>query len=364
MFHKKTLRDVDLSGQTVLVRTDYNLPLATSEDGQRVIASDFRLRASLPTIEYLLEHEAARIILLSHMGRPDDVEPDLSLSIVAERLAELLPDRPIQFVNQVTGPEVEAAVADLPEGGILLLENLRFDPREKAADRAFASEIVSDTGASLFVLDGFGVSHRAQASTVALAELLPAVAGLLLEKEVTALTSVVEQPERPFVVVIGGAKVADKEPLIQRFLPLADRILVGGKIAADGYSAPASAGDKIYVATDFDTDGSGAKLDIGPLSTAEFIRAVQPARTVLWNGVLGQVEDPAYATSSTILAKFLGENPAITSVICGGDTTGFVENLCADDPILQFSLISTGGGAALELLSGQKLPGVEALEDK
>lgn len=162
------------------------------------------------------------------------------------------------------------------------------------------------------------------------------------------------------MVIIGGAKVADKQPLIDKFLKLADTIYVGGKIAADGYQPT---DPKILVATDFDEDSAGAKLDIGPVSTAKLVELLQSAKTVLWNGVLGKVEDAAYATSSTIVAKILGENPAITSVICGGDTAGFVESLCAEDPALQYSLISTGGGAALELLSGQDLPGVDGLED-
>lgn len=375
MFSKKTIRDVEVENNIILVRTDYNVPLVPIEvgeladetavslngDSEQQIASDLRIRASLPTIKYLLEHKAAKIILMSHLGRPDGRrDKSLSLRIVAEKLAELLPGTVVNFVNEVSGPEVEMAVEDLPDGGILLLENLRFSPEEEANSEEFAREIVDSTHAELFVQDGFAVVHRAHASTDAITHIIPAVAGLLLEKEVKTLIAVTENPAHPFVVVIGGAKVADKQPLIDKFLPIADTIYVGGKIAADGYQSDNA---KVIVAEDFDEDSAGVKLDIGPVSTAKLVELLQPAKTVLWNGVLGKVEDAAYATSSTIVAKLLGENQGITSVICGGDTSGFVEKLSAEAPDLHFSLVSTGGGAALELLSGQALPGVDGLED-
>lgn len=377
MFSKKTIRDIDVEAQIVLVRTDYNVPLVPIEAGEleqepvvlgatdeakQQIASDLRIRASLPTIQYLLEHKAAKIILMSHLGRPDGQRrPELSLRLVAEKLAELLPGTAVNFVDEVSGPEVEMTVEDLPEGGILLLENLRFSPEEEANSEEFAREIVDSTHAELFVQDGFAVVHRAHASTNAITHLLPSVAGLLLEKEVKTLTEVMEAPKHPFVVIIGGSKVADKQPLIDKFLPLADQLYVGGKIAADGYTA---SDPKIIIAKDFDEDSAGAKLDIGPVSTTKLVELLQSAQTVLWNGVLGKVEDVAYATSSTIAAKVIGEREDITSVICGGDTSGFVEELCRDEPQLHFSLVSTGGGAALELLSGQSLPGVDALEER
>lgn len=376
MFSKKTIRDIAVEDKIILVRTDYNVPLVPLEageleqesvvinptgDAKQQIASDLRIRASLPTIKYLLAHKAAKIILMSHLGRPDGRRcPELSLRIVAEKLAELLPGTAVNFVDEVSGPEVEMAVEDLPDGGILLLENLRFSPEEEANSEEFAREIVDSTHAELFVQDGFAVVHRAHASTDAITQVLPSVAGLLLEKEVKTLTEVAEAPKHPFVVIIGGSKVADKQPLIDKFLPLADQIYVGGKIAADGYT---SGDPKIIVAEDFDTDSVGNKLDIGPVSTAKLVELLQSAQTVLWNGVLGKVEDAAYATSSTIVTKVIGESRGITSVICGGDTSGFVENLCLDEPQLQFSLVSTGGGAALELLSGQELPGIDGLED-
>lgn len=362
MFHKKTLRDVDVTDKVVLVRTDYNVPLEEDpESGTMLITSDLRIRASLETLKYLLEHDAAKIILISHLGRPSGKrDSKLSLQIVAEKLAELLPGTTVNFVDDVSGPEVEMAVEDLPEGGILLLENLRFSPAEESNSEEYAREIVDSTHAELFVQDGFAVTHRAHASTEAITHLLPSVAGFLLEQEVKSLSQVLESPDSPFLVIIGGAKVSDKQSLIERFLPPADQIFVGGKIAADGYQ---STDPKVTVATDFDTDGAGNKLDIGPLATGELIRLVQSANTVLWNGVLGKVEDPTYATASTILAKTLGERSGLTSIICGGDTAGFVENLRASSPDLHYSLISTGGGAALALLSGEPLPGLDGLED-
>ncbi len=362
MLHCKTVRDVDVKDKNILVRADFNVPLVEdSESGTMRISSDLRIRSSLPTLKYLLEHHAAKIILVSHLGRPDGKpDPKLSLMLVAEKLAELLPSVPVNFVDQVSGPEVEAAVEDLPQGGILMLENLRFWPQEKSNSLEFAQDIVAATHAEIFVQDGFAVIHRAHASTDAITKVIPSVAGLLLEKEVNALDRVLDNPSRPFVVMIGGIKVNDKQPLIDEFLPHADKILVGGKIAADGYK---STNPKVYVAEDFDEDGEDTRLDIGPVSTAKFVREIEQAQTVLWNGCLGKVEDPTYATSSTILAKVIGENSALTSVICGGDTSGFVEKLRETDSGLHYTLVSTGGGAALEYLAGKTLPGIDGLED-
>ena len=222
----------------------------------------------------------------------------------------------------------------------------------------FAKEIVDATHADLFVQDGFAVVHRAHASTDAITKELPSVAGLLLEKEVTSLNKISESPAHPFIVVIGGAKVEDKQPLIDKFAPTADQIIVGGKIAADGYTTTLK---NVYVVEDF-TDTS--KRDSGPISTAKIVDFVKNAKTVLWNGLLGVAEEPEYATASTTLATTLGEGKNLTSVICGGDTSGFVENLQAKNPDLHFSLVSTGGGAALDLLCGEPMPGIEALDDK
>ena len=372
----KTLKDIDVKDKIVLVRTDYNVPL---KDGR--VESDLRIRASLPTIEYLKEQGAKKIILMSHLGRPKGWDDELSLRPVAERLKALLssgrsgalaqvllPQKTmpstasssprVQFVDRIAGEEVKQTVEDLPEGGILLLENLRFDSREKENSSELAREIIESTGSEVFVQDGFAVTHRAHTSTDAVTKLLPSVAGKLVEKEVAGLSKVLTDPERPLVAIIGGAKVEDKSPLIEKFEQLADKILVGGKIAADGYKADSG---KIYVAEDFDLDAEGMKLDIGPLSAGKILEELKGAKTVLWNGVLGKVEDPAFSTSTELVAKFLGEHSEITSVICGGDTAGFVEELMEKNPELDYSLVSTGGGAALVLLTGGEMPGLAAL---
>ena len=347
----KTIRDIKFKGKTVLCRVDYNVPM---DEGK--ITDDLRIRASLPTIEFLREGGAEKIVLISHMGRPEGKDKSLSLKPVAAALSKMISN--VAFVDDVSGPDVEDAIAKVSKGGILLLENLRFFAGEEANDDEFIREIVDSTGAEIFVQDGFAVIHRAHASTSAIANHLPVYAGLLLEKEITNLSKVMNNPEKPLLLILGGSKVDDKKPLIDTFLNKADNIAVGGKIAADGYSAS----DKVYVAEDFDEDGEGAKLDIGPLSTGKIVEMVMNAKTIIWNGVLGKVEDPAYATASTIVAEEIGKKDGVTSVICGGDTTGFVENLMAEKPELKYSLVSTGGGAALEFLSGKTLPGVEVVE--
>lgn len=358
---KKTVRDVDLEGKIVLVRVDYNIPLTEDEEGGMEVADDLRIRASLPTLQYLREQGTEKIVVISHLGRPVGKEEKLSLEPVAERLSELMPETTVRFVDATHGEKVSEAMDILPEGGILVLENLRFEPGEKENSEEFARKIVESTGADLFVQDGFGVVHRAQASTVAIAKLLPAMMGLLLERELQALKGVLTDPERPFVVIIGGAKVEDKRPLIEKFLPVADRILVGGKIAADGYHAD---NEKVYVAEDFDEDGEGRKLDIGPVATMKFVQALADAKTVLWNGVLGKVEDKAFTTGTEIVAKVLGENSGAMTVVCGGDTAAFVLELMEKDRELEYEWVSTGGGAALELLSGGEMPGVAVLEEE
>ncbi len=359
MFDKKTIKDVDVKDQVVLVRADYNVPLGKREDGSVKIMSDYRMKQELPTLKYLLEHGAKKIIIISHLGRPKGRDEDLSLRPVAEHLAELLPGVQVGFVDVCRGDEVEEAVAEMPKGSILVLENLRFEPEEKKNDESFAEEIVRDTGATLYVQDGFAVTHRAHASTVAIAKLLPAVAGLLVEKEVTTLKKTLEDPEHPMITIIGGAKVEDKQPLIDKFLPVSDRLIIGGKIAADGYTTEEP---QVYVAEDFDEDSEGNRYDVGPVATSKIVDMVKGAKTVIWNGVLGKVEDPAYATASVILAKVLGESKDITSIICGGDTSGFVEEILNNSPELSYTLISTGGGAALSLLSGQEMPGIKVLK--
>lgn len=347
----KTVRDFKIKDQNILVRVDYNVPL---KDGK--ITDDLRIRASLPTLQYLLENGAKKIILISHLGRPEGKEnPDSSLKKVAETLQDLLKTNvaflPLPHSNQKL---------EIPEDTkVVLLENLRFNPGEESNDPDFAKNLVESTDANVFIQDGFAVTHRAHASTDAITKLLPSYAGLLVEKEVKNLSKALENPEHPVVIIIGGAKVEDKQPLIDKFIDAADHILVGGKIAADGYQ---SSSEKIIVASDFDEDASGNKLDVGPVSTAEFAKYLENAKTIIWNGCLGKTEDPAFATASSIIADLIGKNKSATTIICGGDTTGFVENYLKDHPDLRYSLISTGGGATLEFLLGKDLPGLRTFQ--
>ena len=347
----QTIRDVDVKGKTVLVRVDYNVPM---KDGK--ITDDLRIRASLPTLEYLRTVGAKKIILISHLGRPEGRDAELSLEKAAKALGKMLPG--VEFVAEVAGEKVEKKVNEMKDGGILVLENLRFDRGEEENSAEFMKKIVDATGAEIYVQDGFAVIHRAHASVARVSEFLPVYMGLLLEKEVENLEKVVASPEKPVLLIIGGAKVEDKEPLIEKFKEKADQIVVGGKIAADGYKSDGN----IYVAEDFDEDGTGAKLDVGPLATVKIAGFIADAKTIIWNGLLGKAEDPAYATASTITAEMIGEKEDAETVICGGDTTGFVENLMKDHPNLKYSLVSTGGGAALEFLLGKKLPGLEVIK--
>ena len=348
----KTIKDLDIKDKTILVRVDYNVPIKNGE-----VESDLRISASLPTIKYLLNNGAKRIVLISHLGRPEGKEnPEFSLSPVAKTLEQLLPGPKIGFYPL----PIANTDFNIPDDvKIALLENLRFNPGEEANDPDFIKNIVNSVHADAYVQDGFAVIHRAHASTDAIKEFLPVYAGLLLEKEVKNLTAAIDNPTKPLLLIIGGAKVADKQPLIDKFTKLADHIFVGGKIAADGYKAT---DNTIIVAEDFDTNEKGEKLDVGPLSTANLANLITDAKTIIWNGLLGYAEDPAYATASTIAAELIGEHQDATTIICGGDTAGFVENLMESHPNLHYSLVSTGGGAALEFLLGNTLPGLEAVE--
>ena len=342
----KTIKDFNPKDQIILMRADYNVPI---NNGQ--ITDDLRIRASLPTINYLLENGAKKIFLISHLGRPEGKEnPEFSLKPIAKNLETLLKNQTIDFKPLPKTGEKIASPAK-----IILLENLRFDPSEEANNPDFIKNIINATDAETFVQDGFAVVHRAHASTDAIKKFLPVYAGLLLEKEIENLKKVLENPEHPVLLIIGGSKVEDKQPLIDKFTKIADHILVGGKIAADGYKPTNS---KIIVATDFDEDAEKTKLDIGPVSTAEFVKYIEEAKTIIWNGCLGKVEDPAFATASSIIADAIGKNTQATTIICGGDTTGFVENYLKDHKDLKYSLISTGGGATLEFLLGKDLPGI------
>lgn len=349
----KTIKDISVKNKTILVRVDYNVPLANGQ-----VADDLRIRASLPTINYLLAHDAKKIILISHLGRPKGQNnPDFSLSGVAQTLHQLLPDQKINFQPL---PNPHESVQIPSNAKITLLENLRFDPGEENNSVEFIQQIVNATQAELYVQDGFAVVHRAHASTDAIKNILPVYAGLLLEKEITNLKKVIKNPPSPSLLIIGGAKVEDKQPLIEKFLTQTDQIVVGGKIAADGYK---SSHAKIYVAEDFNQDSSGRKLDIGPLATAKISDLIANANTIIWNGLLGYAEDPTYATASVIVAEAIGKRQDATTVICGGDTTGFVEHFVKTHPHLHYSLISTGGGAALEFLLGKTLPGLASIKN-
>jgi len=357
MFNKKTVRDVDVVGKIVLERVDYNVPI----DGG-VIVDDFRVRESLATIKYLLGNGAKKIVLLAHMGRPDgERKEEFSLAPVAVRLSDLLHGEvEVGFCAETIGEKVTEAVNIMGEGSVLLLENVRFDAREEENSMEFAQAIVDAVKPDLFVEDGFGVVHRAHSSTEAITHLLPSVAGLLLEKEVSNLSQA-QNPVSPSLAIIGGAKVEDKAPLIERFVEKYDKVAIGGKIANEYKSD----NPKIVLATDFVYGEDGNAYDIGPESAQRIADMMEGTKTVLWNGILGMAEDARYAHASEVVAEAMGMLPADTiTVVAGGDTTGFVENYASDKQELHYSLLSTGGGAALEFLLGEKLPGIEALEDK
>ncbi len=389
---KKTIRDVSWSGKRALVRCDFNVPL----DADLNITDDTRIRAALPTIQYLLDHGAA-VVLCSHLGRPKGkVVDSMRLTPVAERLRELL-GRPVTKLNDSVGDAVAQAVAAAKPGDVVLLENLRFHAEEERNDPAFAKSLASL--ADLFVNDAFGTAHRAHASTAGVAEHLPAVAGLLMEKELNFLGSAVENPERPFVAILGGAKISDKIGVIENLLAKADALLIGGGMAntflrAKGYEMGDSlveeaslstaaelsqaAGDKLVVPVDvvaadaFSADATrkvvGADgvepgwrvLDIGPKTVSLFASKISGAKTVLWNGPMGVFEMAPFAEGTFAVARALAASGA-TTIIGGGDSVAAVEQAGIADKITH---ISTGGGASLEFLEGAELPGVAVLQDK
>ncbi|MCX7993522.1 MAG: phosphoglycerate kinase [Fimbriimonadales bacterium] len=389
--YKKTVRDIDVKGKRVLVRVDFNVPM---QNGQ--ITDDRRIRESLPTIQYLLE-QGATVILISHFGRPKGQRNlEFSLRPVAERLAQLL-GRPVQFFEDCVGEAVEQGVQSLPSNSVALLENVRFHPEEEANDPDFARAL-ANLG-EVYVNDAFGSAHRAHASTEGVAHFLPAVAGLLMEKELRYLGQALSNPERPFVAILGGAKVHDKIGVIQNLLPKVDKLLIGGGMAftflkAQGYEIGKSlldgeslefaaqiltqAGDKIVLPSDvvvapvlepnaptqvvpvsqIPKDQMG--LDIGPDTARAFGEVVRAARTVVWNGPLGVFETPPFEQGTRAVLHALAESGAV-SILGGGDTAAAAEQLGFAD---EMTHISTGGGASLEFLEGRVLPGVAALQDK
>jgi len=391
---KATVRDLELAGgETVLVRVDFNVPL---DDGR--VTDDARIRAALPTLELLLG-KGVRLVLCSHLGRPKGPDPATSLRPAAERLGELL-GAPVEQAPAVVGDEVRAALDALEPGSVLVLENTRWEPGETKNDPALARELASL--ADVYVMDAFGSAHRAHASTAGVAELLsPAVAGLLLEREVSTLRSIVEAPERPLVVVLGGAKVSDKIALIDRFLDVADTLLIGGAMCFSFFRAQGiSTGDslveeegvelarralekaegsrcRLMLPTDlvlgreFDAgtelrelDGVEVPdgwmgLDIGPRSAAAYGEEIARAGTVFWNGPMGAFEMEPFAAGTRAVAEAVAAAPG-TTVVGGGDSAAALAQFGLDDEV---DHLSTGGGASLELLEGKELPGVEVLDD-
>jgi phosphoglycerate kinase len=389
---KKTIRDINVAQKRVLVRVDFNVP----QDQAGNITDDTRIRAALPTIQYLRD-KGAKVILCSHLGRPKGkVVEGFRLTPVAKRLSELL-GAPVTKTEDCIGPEVDKAVAAMKPGDVLLLENLRFHAEEEANDPAFAKQLASL--ADIYVNDAFGSAHRAHASTEGVAHFLPAVAGFLMERELNFLGKATAAPTHPYVAILGGAKVSDKIAVIENLLPKVDQLIVGGGMAntffkAQGYEVGASLveDDKVELAKDLlkrggkklllpvdvvvaDAFAADAKhqtvavdkvpsrwriLDIGPQSVAKFAAILQKAKTVVWNGPMGVFEFPAFAAGTVAIAKALADSGA-TSVIGGGDSAAAVEQAGVADKITH---ISTGGGASLEFLEGKVLPGVAALQDK
>ncbi len=404
-FFKKTIKDIPLEGKTVLVRADYNVPL--DKDGE--ISDDYRIRSNLPTLRYLLERQC-KVVIVSHLGRPDGKPvKSMSLAPIAAHLSKLLGVY-VHFVDECIGDKVRMSVKKAAPGSVLLLENLRFHAGEEADDESFAKAVAEASGASYFVQDGFGVVHRAHASTSAITRVLPSVAGLLLEKEYETLTEVMSHPKHPMVAILGGAKISDKISVIEKLIGLADTVVIGGAMAntflqyrhypigksihEDGldsileriYVAAERKADKaavdtfivlptdVAVATKIDTDARRAVvdrrdvssdeyiLDIGPSSMRAIDNLVEDAKTVVWNGTLGYAEIPQFAHGSARLALALASHRDIESVIGGGDTADFVLHWDSKGGG-SFSHVSTGGGAGLELMAGQKMPGVESLID-
>lgn len=399
MLNKKTIRDFDVKGKKAIVRVDFNVPMSKTE--KETIADDVRIRAALPTIHYLLEN-GATVILLSHLGRPKgEANPDFTLEPVAKRLSELL-EKPVEFIasDKVIDDEVKEKVKNLPEGSLALLQNTRYRAEEEKNDPDFSKELASL--GDLYVNDAFGTSHRAHASNVGLASNLPSALGFLVEKEVDSMANMLEDPKRPFVSIMGGAKVSDKIGVIENLLEKIDTLLIGGGMAytflkAQGYEIgrslleedkidlslelmekakqkgvnivlpmdvviakeiDANAETKIVDVAEIPADMEG--LDIGPKTRKKFAEEISRAKTVVWNGPMGVFEVAPFAAGTEAVAKALADSDAV-SIVGGGDSALAIEKAGLNDKITH---VSTGGGASLELLEGKELPGIAAIEDR
>ena len=389
------MRDIDVAGKRVLLRVDYNVPLDTAT---ATILDDIRIRATLPTIEYL-RSQNAKVILASHLGRPKGVEPGLSLRPVAQRLGELLEQR-VEVTDCCVSPAVQAKARALQPRGVMLLENLRFHPEEEANDPQFAQALASL--ADTYVNDAFGTAHRAHASTEGVTHHLPAVAGFLMEKEIDYLSRALSDPQRPYAAIIGGAKISTKMAVLEHLLSKVDKLLLGGGMAntflkAEGFEVGeslveddfldqarrvmAEAEEKrvrlllptdVIAAERFQADSPAKRvsvkdvpqgwriMDVGETTIDVFARALQDCRTVVWNGPMGVIEMAPFSHGSHRLAGVIANLQEATTIIGGGETATVVEQLGLAS---RFSHVSTGGGASLEFLEGKELPGVAALLD-
>jgi len=391
MFNKKTIKDIDIRGKRVLVRVDFNVPI---KDGK--VGDDTRIKAALPTIEYLLNGGAA-VILCSHLGRPKGgPDPKFTLKPVADYLGQLM-KKPILFAEDCIGPIAEKAAKALKPGEVLVLENTRFHPEEEKNDPEMAKQLAKL--ADVYVDDAFGSAHRAHASTEGVARIKPGVAGFLLEKEIQYLGQAIADPKRPFVAILGGAKISDKIGVIKNLLTKADTVLIGGGMAntffkAQGYPVGDSLVEDealetakqlvkessthlrlpidVVIGNRFDNDAERKVIetgpipdgwrimDVGPKTVAAYAKVVASAGTVVWNGPMGVFEFPHFAQGTFDLAKAVAESKAVT-IIGGGDSVAAVQQSGLADKITH---ISTGGGASLEMLEGLVLPGVAILQDK
>ena len=394
MFDKKTVKDVDVRGKRVLVRVDFNVPLA---EGQ--VTDDTRVRAALPTLRYLVDH-GARVIVMSHLGRPKGApDPQFSLRPVRGLLQRLL-GRNVVFVDDIVGQEAHDAVDRMVDGEIIMLENVRFEPGEKKNDPEFAKALASL--ADIYVNDAFGAAHRAHASTEGVAHCLPAYAGLLLAREVETLTSMLTEPERPFVAILGGSKVSDKFGVIDRLLDCVDTLIIGGGmcftlLVAKGVSVgdsiveqewvePAKAmltkaldkGVELILPVDFviadaiepdaetrivareEIPAGMMGLDIGPTTTELFKGAIASARTIFWNGPMGVFEMVPFENGTKQVALAVTRNNRAASIVGGGDSVAALKKFDVEDRV---TFVSTGGGASMKLLEGSELPGLAALLD-